>query len=406
MIAMMSLFFQRNRRCVFLFLILFALSWFFSWHYSRWAYWRVEKKRTVSNKLLAFFLIAQALGVFHVFSLSISQWIPPHLFFIGLPFQYLWGVTLYLYVKSITQSEFKLKISDLLHLIPSLIIVGHLFPTFFLHSAEFKRQIIISRHFFYFTRFYILFYALHVQICIYVSLSFFQLYRLHEKIKMNALSNTRTNLKWTEIFLFGYLFGWLFNLLVSLFASSLPSFILTFRKEIILINFLIFFNLIYYKGFNQPEIFISPQIRTKYLKSTLSDIQFNQKLSALQSYMKTDKPYLKPTLTIQDLAKALSISPSHLSQIINATYHQNFLILQTAIALQKWNAWCKMIWTNRKPFSNCFMKPDSTRRLPSIVLLKNRPAFHRPSTDNHYNSDSKHPPPEAMAFRIPAKRGV
>jgi AraC-like DNA-binding protein len=41
--------------------------------------------------------------------------------------------------------------------------------------------------------------------------------------------------------------------------------------------------------------------------------------------MNTEKPYLDGDITLQKLAKALAISPHHLSQTINERLNQNFI---------------------------------------------------------------------------------
>ena len=40
--------------------------------------------------------------------------------------------------------------------------------------------------------------------------------------------------------------------------------------------------------------------------------------------MELNKPYLNPSLSLYKLADEISISPKHLSQIINSTFEQNF----------------------------------------------------------------------------------
>jgi AraC-like DNA-binding protein len=41
-------------------------------------------------------------------------------------------------------------------------------------------------------------------------------------------------------------------------------------------------------------------------------------------HMAANKPYLNPNLSLNSFADEISISPKHLSQIINSSFHQNF----------------------------------------------------------------------------------
>ncbi len=83
----------------------------------------------------------------------------------------------------------------------------------------------------------------------------------------------------------------------------------------------IFFNTIVFFALKKPEIFTRNR---KYENSVLSDdikIQYKERLVIL---METTKPYLNMTLSLNDLAQELSISPKHLSQVINESFQKNF----------------------------------------------------------------------------------
>ncbi|MGV3538543.1 MAG: helix-turn-helix domain-containing protein [Rufibacter sp.] len=68
----------------------------------------------------------------------------------------------------------------------------------------------------------------------------------------------------------------------------------------------------------------APATVTKYQKSTLSQGDSQTYLEQLLAYMEEGKPYLQPTLTIQELSESLGISKHHVSQIINNRLGKNF----------------------------------------------------------------------------------
>ena len=62
----------------------------------------------------------------------------------------------------------------------------------------------------------------------------------------------------------------------------------------------------------------------KYEKSGLTADRAKQYLERLLLLMENDHPYRDSDLTLNQLAEMLSISPHHLSEIINSKLHQNF----------------------------------------------------------------------------------
>ena len=88
-----------------------------------------------------------------------------------------------------------------------------------------------------------------------------------------------------------------------------------------------------YMGIRQPEIFTGSYEYNlvfaglpskKYKKSTLTDVKAEEYLQKLHRVMKVKKLYCRNDLTLQGVAKELSISHHHLSQIINQRLNQNF----------------------------------------------------------------------------------
>lgn len=64
--------------------------------------------------------------------------------------------------------------------------------------------------------------------------------------------------------------------------------------------------------------------KKKYEKSALSDDYGDAILQKLQTYLAEQKPYLENDLTLPKLAQRLSVSPHHLSQVLNDRLNQSF----------------------------------------------------------------------------------
>jgi AraC-like DNA-binding protein len=85
---------------------------------------------------------------------------------------------------------------------------------------------------------------------------------------------------------------------------------------------LIFITTTLFKSLNQPEIFsgiTSNEVKDipKYAASTLTEEESSALTDKLSGYMKTEKPYLDPDLSIKELAEKIESNVKDLSQIIN-----------------------------------------------------------------------------------------
>ena len=63
---------------------------------------------------------------------------------------------------------------------------------------------------------------------------------------------------------------------------------------------------------------------TKYEKTRLDEDKAQQYLQELIDHMKEEKPFMRSTLTLQELADELSIASHQLSQVINDRLQKNF----------------------------------------------------------------------------------
>ncbi len=147
-----------------------------------------------------------------------------------------------------------------------------------------------------------------------------------EKLKNTLSSIDKINLRWVNLGInsFVFIFG-LIAVFIVLFLTGNDfnrAFIITIPVLVSLtIMGLGFFSL------QQPIIFPpeneKPKIK-KYEKSTLTDERADEHSGELLLIMNEEKPFLEGNLTLQKLADRLSVSPHHLSQIINDKIGQNF----------------------------------------------------------------------------------
>ena len=79
-----------------------------------------------------------------------------------------------------------------------------------------------------------------------------------------------------------------------------------------------------YKGLKQPRIFSGIEEKPKYAEQKLTSFDNERYVEQLTTYMENEKPYLIPSLSLNDLAGKLLMSPRTLSQVINGSMNQNF----------------------------------------------------------------------------------
>ena len=288
-----------------------------------------KKGRRLSNRILALFLISQAMGIldilcFHLFQYTYHYF--PHLFYIGYPFRFLWVPTIYLYTKSLTDNDFALNRLHLFHLLPFLIFMIYLTMAFHIQSADMKREILSRSDSLMRVRRIGVTFILHIQIMGYIIASLHHLRQYRMRIRMIFSSLTRINLSWLNLILHGYIIAWASSLIVNLNELITGNYA-NYYREINISAFFIFFNIIFYKGLTQPEIFMSQDEKSVYQKSrqpALSAPKVESILKRVLEFMDKEKPYLDSELTLKDLAERISVSPRNLSFAINDRLKQNF----------------------------------------------------------------------------------
>lgn len=82
-----------------------------------------------------------------------------------------------------------------------------------------------------------------------------------------------------------------------------------------------------FRGLKQPEIFtgaLENHLKIKYERTRISEEMKRKYREKLIDFMKSEKPYLKSSLSLNDIAEKISVQPHHLSQVLNTCLNQNF----------------------------------------------------------------------------------
>ena len=295
----------------------------------------------------------------HISFVFLSVWMAVIAVFLGsllLPFQvtdyfkpgifpvlFLFGPLLYLYVGSLAVENFRLKKTDLLHLLPMLAVDIHRTiagPSSIGNVADVANtpQVLYNKIYYTLLVFSYLFYWIF---------SLKLLLEHHRKIPYQFSNyNSRNSLRWLTFVLTLFLVLFV-NDLISSYITRVLGFTIP-RFSSMSLNFTIFTFIMIFFGINQNAIYISQpenQIlvlpensekqQAKQIRNSISDDQLNDLNARIIGYLKNNKPYLNPDFSLQMMADDLKVSRQKLSEVINQGQKKNFYKLINEFRVQE-----------------------------------------------------------------------
>jgi AraC-like DNA-binding protein len=280
--------------------------------------------RSLSNRLLAFFLLAKALCLssfmsFRVWDFAYHYF--PHSFYFGTSFALLWGPLLYLYIKSLFISGYRLKVDDVIHALPFLLHFLVLTSTYHIYSADTKREILMNGGLFSREIWINFFTGLYIYTLMYCIVSFCLVIKYQRDLKENYSVSNSVHLSWVKFLLIGFMINWLCDMFYHMSdkSGSLADVALGISRA----SKFIYINTMMYKGISNSEIFLGQSI-SGVRKQSLSEQSKATYMQKLLNCMEKDKPYLNPKLTIEELSNLSRIPPRSLTVVLNEELNQNF----------------------------------------------------------------------------------
>lgn len=291
----------------------------------------VKTKLKLSNSLFAFFLILTAidisinLGAVFEIPLNIRVFISSF-FFLQLP-------VFYLYVLSVCYTDFKLKLKHLLHLFPFILANLILVPRFYAVNQAAKISFLgnsLNMPEIQFNHF-----VIHAQIILYIIAVFITLRKVRTIYLENYAGSSIESLTWLTQFTIALSIFFIIALLKNIFKFSQYPYLADYLKiGLILFELAIIFWYLY-KALNNPGLFkIIDSKLTLFSETVLEDKKLHSSASfesknstellSLKNYMMEKKPFLNPSLTIQDVSSETNIPVRDLSALINLDLGQHF----------------------------------------------------------------------------------
>jgi len=281
----------------------------------------------------------------------------PHLQGVTQYLRFLLGPCLYIYIRLLSQPDFKLNRRQLWHGMPALLSLAVFIPVY-LQPAGIKQAFVSA----YMKPLLedtlnavqagatvevstllqinlLLVIAFLIHWAGYAVFSLIELHRHRALVRSHFSSIDRITLRW----LYGFVCLVLsISVIALVFVASYPTSLESSFSNREFFPTLLLTGMVYYVGFmglRQPVIYRQPAEKNlviphyvddleneprKYEKSGLSATDRQSTWAALQSYMSTDRPYQMPGLTLSMLAEALGVRTAHLSQTINVEAGVNF----------------------------------------------------------------------------------
>lgn len=278
------------------------------------------------SHLLSAFLLIVAIGAASTLVLwndrvSISpvfdEHILPYFLMIALLLK---GPVLLLYVVSITQHSFRLKVRHLVHLVPSLLCVATLLA-FHVHSSELRLLAPLEAGvasglvtwLWDLTKLVPLLYA-----C--ASVVIVQRYRSQLKDEYSHFSTTEPS--WLNILTLGFFASWAWSVLVHLiakFSSDEMADSLGIADNYVaftLINALFIYSLAY-----AHQLLTT---RAEPARDSSDSSPTNEAIDCVRRVMEVDKIYLQPNLNIEQFSARLGMPVKEVSAVINKHFGTNF----------------------------------------------------------------------------------
>ncbi len=317
-----------------------------------------------SGNLIGLFLLMHSIFIFHIFLHNTNlAYQVPHTLYMSAIFSYLYGPLIYLYFKRVTLG-YRFKKLDLLHLLPTFILVLLMLPSYALPVQEkLKVMFHVSEH----ESIIPLLWGVITK-TISLAVYGFLVWRLYFKIpKDQYLPIAQKWLNTLVLLAAAYVVSYvIYGMTIT---NIIPRFDFLYHLQIIAMSSMVLY--IGYASFQQPHLFSLTfgRKQDKYVKSGLTTSYSVELKDALLKIMEEEKVYLKSDVSLDLIAEKLGTNRHNASQVINEHFGLNFFEfinkyrIQDAVEILEQDKNCTIIdvayqvgFNNKVTFNKSFKK--------------------------------------------------
>ncbi len=251
---------------------------------------------------------------------AILEW-NPNFLFLGSFSYWLQGPLLYGYVASVLYREFRLRWRDLLHVLPAAIIGVILISQYYLLPASEKVALMDDMRFMWSPLMKTFITGWHLSVIIYGSACLVLLWRYRRQLQQHYANVEDRERRWLTWIILGFVLIAAWKLLVHLLGERLGDDISNLMG--IASHYFVFL-------FVNSLVFVS--IRYTHLFTGLSNARSHsdsepykpEQVRRVEEFMTNEKPYLTQDISLEILARRLSLPERTLSRILNQHFGKNF----------------------------------------------------------------------------------
>lgn len=288
----------------------------------------LKQGRTITKNLLIMFLATKSVILIRwfLFKFNILDYETFFLFWLYTGTLFFWlAPSAFLYIKALCFRDWKISFKTYFHLTPLILII--IYSSFTAMVCQFGWLVNDFTIWMFAANYSKVFWTANfIQILGYIIAGIITVRKYRQRIKQTYSSIGNINMNWFTGLITILILHWIFvvtRAVFSVFNLSNPLF-LHFMDLFSITIFLVFATILVFKGLYQSKIFSGIDESMKYQESKIPDENFNGYLEKITSFMKYQKPYLEPTLSIDEFAKMIHISPWIVSRVINESLQQNF----------------------------------------------------------------------------------
>jgi AraC-like DNA-binding protein len=277
-----------------------------------------KKGNRTESRVLAILLFLFSLQVVYAYMISVYAWqyftVWHKSIFILRQTSLLIGPFIYFYICAFCQKDNVLKQRNLIHFLPFAVVV----VLVSIYTASKNNFIIWKSDIDLYDTILILFHNL-----IYIVLSVFKMKSLNITFS-KFLENIQTSSHRTmfQILLLGLIALWIVNLnTFAIYMIVRKTEWCAYTGSIFALVIFIFMSMFMFLLLLKPEIHYAIE---KYKNNPIDENTKKKYLQKIDGYMKSQRPFLNPEISLEVIAKDLSINPRIISQIINESFESNF----------------------------------------------------------------------------------
>lgn len=278
--------------------------------------------------LIGSFILFHSFFMLHI-SLFMSNYnlMFPHSFYISTPFSFLYGPLLYFYFKRVVEN-YKISFKDIVHLIPTVLLILWLIPYYSLSASEKFNLLIDNTESVHIGR-KILVVIKSLSLCLY-AIGIYRVYRNKKKTVETNNSELKSRVLWERsimIIFVCYAFAYLLHgAVVVKLVDYLPF---DYLKSVFMIAMIIYMALM--SGL-RPEIIMNAnrnvfgisKLPIKYEKSNLTESYSSELKDKLVDLLTHQKVYKNNTISLEILSEMLGTTRHNTSQVINEHFDMSF----------------------------------------------------------------------------------